>query len=202
MTSPPVGHPDDRLLIAFNLSKLDQRKVALISQHLKSCKPCQRRLAALSAERPVPLSPNSPLATGSRRTARLVWFGAAGAAVLGMVLGWAMGIFSGPTKSNPTTAKNESLSVPPPTSTALDRLPPSPAVAEPPKALTPPPVTASETRLKPGRRSACQAAGSAEVANAGRALVNHARRGGAVEFDSRCDRKTSLRTRRSLPDVF
>ena len=146
MTSQPVGHPDDRLLIAFNLSKLDQRKVALISQHLKNCKPCQRRLAALSAERPVPVSPNSPLATGSRRTARLVWFGAAGAAVLGTVLGWAMGIFSGSTKPNPTAAKNESLSVPPRTSTALDRLPPSPAVAEPPKAQTPPPVTASQTQ--------------------------------------------------------
>jgi hypothetical protein len=158
MTSPPVGHPDDRLLIAFNLSKLDQRKVALISEHLKSCKPCQRRLAALSAQRPVPLSPNSPLETGSRRTARLVWFGAAGAAVLGMVLGWAMGIFSGPTKSNPTTATNGSLSVPPPTSTALDRLPPSLAVAEPPKALTPPPVTASENQTVSKTEAAAQPA--------------------------------------------
>jgi hypothetical protein len=161
MTSPPVGHPDDRLLIAFNLSKLDQRKVTLISQHLQICKPCQRRLAALSAERRVPLSPNPPLANGPRRTARLVWFGGAGAAVLGMVLGWALGIFSGPTKSNPAAAKNESLSVPPPTSTALDGLPPSPAVAEPPKVLTPPPVTASENQTASKNQAAAQPAKNA-----------------------------------------
>jgi hypothetical protein len=153
MTSPPVGHPDDRLLIAFNLSKLDQRKVALISQHLKSCQPCRRRLAALSGERPVTVPPNPPLAKGSRRNARLVWFGAAGAAVLGMVLGWALGIFSGPAKSNSMVAKNESRPVPTETSKAANRFPPSPAVVEPPQAQTPPTVTAptSQAAAQPAK---------------------------------------------------
>src|ERR1700722_8073727 len=118
MTSPPVGHPDDRLLIAFNLSKLDQRKVTLISQHLKTCQPCQRRVAALSGERKVSGSPNAPFAKAPRRTAQYFWFGAASAAVLAIVLGWALGIFSGPTNSDSTVlnakvAQNEAPPVPP-----------------------------------------------------------------------------------------
>jgi hypothetical protein len=146
MTSPPTQHPDDRVLIAFNLSKLDQRQVALINQHLKSCKTCRRRLAALSGERQAPPSQSPPAAEGPRRTVRWVWFGAAGAAMLGMVLGWAMGIFSGPSHANSAAAKNESLSVSPPTSKALDRLPTSPAALEPPKVQTPRPVAVAKTQ--------------------------------------------------------
>ncbi len=50
MSSPPVQHPDDRLVIAFNLGKLNDREAAAINKHLKECQTCRRRLVRLSAE--------------------------------------------------------------------------------------------------------------------------------------------------------
>ncbi len=207
MTSPPVGHPDDRLLlIAFNLSKLDQRKVApaLISQHLKTCPALPAtsdRIVRLSGQC---RSRQTRLFQRSRAgQSAYVWSARLVRAVLGMVLGWAMGIFSGPDESKRNRGENESLSVRT-TSTASERLPPSPAVAELPKAETPHPSLRLRTDCvkEPGRRSARQDAGTTASINTGRGLVNHARHGGVVEIDSRCERKTSIRTRRSLPRRF
>ena len=56
MSSSPVRHPDDRLLIAFQLSKLDQRQIALVNKHLKECRECRHRLQRLAAEMEIPIA--------------------------------------------------------------------------------------------------------------------------------------------------
>jgi hypothetical protein len=99
MSSPPVRHPDDRLLAAFKLSKLDQRQIALVNKHLKECRECRHRLARLSAEMEIPTAQAATVPAipqrASRRRPTLLWL-AAGAfvAVLGVGIAWAMGAFS------------------------------------------------------------------------------------------------------------
>jgi Domain of Unknown Function (DUF1080) len=113
MSTPAPRHPDDRLLVAFNLSKLDQRQVALVNQHLKQCQTCRKRLRELAGERQVPLSPvSNPTARPVARPVwkNPIWMAAGGLALVGIVIGWSVGIFTGPKFSDSTEAKTGPLS--------------------------------------------------------------------------------------------
>ncbi len=103
MSSPPVRHPDDRLLVAFQLSKLDQRQIAIVNKHVKECRECRHRLAHLAAEMEIPVAPAvappAPLRP-QRRPPNLLWLVAGGIiALVGVGLAWTLGAFSGQSSS-------------------------------------------------------------------------------------------------------
>jgi Domain of Unknown Function (DUF1080) len=112
MSSPPIRHPDDRQLVAFQLSKLDQRQIALVNKHLKECRECRHRLTRLAAEMEMPLAPvavpqAAPLRAPRRRPNPL-WLVAGGAiALVSLGIAWAMGAFSGRASSD--TVANSDL---------------------------------------------------------------------------------------------
>lgn len=100
MSSSPVRHPDDRLLAAFQFSKLDQRQIALVNKHLKECRECRHRLARLAAEMEIPAAAADTSPTldqrAPRRRSNLLWLAAGGLiAIVGVGIAWAVGAFSG-----------------------------------------------------------------------------------------------------------
>ena len=60
MSTPSAQHPTDRLLITFNLGKLDDSKAAAVNKHLKGCPTCRRRLVSLSGATEVPSPSTTP----------------------------------------------------------------------------------------------------------------------------------------------
>jgi hypothetical protein len=150
MSTPPVRHPDDRVLVAFKMSKLDQRQIALVNKHVKECQACRHRLASLSAQLempavlkadPVPAAQVAIASTAtqanrnvrpatrpaaSRRSPKLVWPAAVGVVILlALGIAWSVGAFNG--QSNAKVAAVEK--------------------AEPPNQSSPPKVTDEPTAL-------------------------------------------------------
>jgi len=174
MSSTPVRHPDDRTLVAFRLSKLDQRQIALVNEHLNECKTCRGRLASLTTAMQLPAPPENAPDPGAKRTPRrsstLVWSATGGAvALLGLGIVWATGAFDGrpsgeatavantpvPSEPKPSTVTGQSPaevpSAPPPTvpvSSSTPEVQPAPAKA-PPKIATSPPAAASTLAAAP-----------------------------------------------------
>jgi Domain of Unknown Function (DUF1080) len=160
MSSSPVRHPDDRLLAAFQFSKLDQRQLALVNKHLKECRECRQRLARLAAEMEIPAAAAdtslAPVPRARRRRANLLWL-AAGAlvAVVSVGIAWAVCAFSGgpgtATPAGGVARTEESQSKPAPPSSAVQ-----PAETQPPVSL--PPVTQpTETHSEPVATDAAKA---------------------------------------------
>jgi hypothetical protein len=157
MSPPPIRHPDDRLLIAFKLSKLDQRQVALVNQHLQDCQACQRRLAGLSNERQEPAT----RANAPRRWPKLVWPAAGGGALLlGLVIAWGAGAFQGQTNPEATAVENRPLPIQP---SAKQPTTPSPSSAAAPGGSTVSPV--SKVPEVPKVEASAERASTAAAAN-------------------------------------
>lgn len=148
MSSAPVRHPDDRLLVAFQLSKLDQRQIAIVNKHLQECRECRQRLARLGAEMEIPTAPlasTPPAVTvrAPRRRANLLWL-AAGAfvALFGLSVAWAVGAFSErpgtdaestvvTTKEQTPQATSPSLAVKPTAASRAEIQPPATELTKP-----------------------------------------------------------------------
>jgi hypothetical protein len=137
MSSPSVQHPTDRLLITFNLGKLDDSKAAAINKHLKGCPTCRRRLVSLSGATEVPSSsttpPAVPIANAKTLAAaiaadqrggpsprpsksvawpKFVWpSAAAGTALLGLAIAWGAGVFQAKTGVTAASVENRIVTV-------------------------------------------------------------------------------------------
>ena len=129
MSSPSVEHPADRLLIGFNLGKLDDANAATVNRHLKGCPKCRLRLLKLADEPTMPGSSQENLATGieavaavahadwkarlpttrpaSLRWPKSVWtFAAAGTLLFGLAVVWGAGAFQSKTAVPKTAEEN------------------------------------------------------------------------------------------------
>jgi hypothetical protein len=147
MSSTPVRHPDDRTLVAFKLSKLDQRQIALVNKHLKECITCRGRLASLSTAMQMPAPPENAPDPGTKRTPRrssaLVWSATGGALVLlGLGIVWAIGAFDGKPSAAVNVVANTPLSSEPKPSTVTVQSPADVPSAAPPMVPTSAPTTA------------------------------------------------------------
>lgn len=145
MSTPPVRHPDDRLLVAFKLSKLDQRQIALVDKHIKECQACRRRLASLSAQLEMPAllkadagpaaqakigsatpQPDRTVrrairAAASRRSPKLIWPAAAGVVVLlALGIAWRAGAFNGQSNGQVAAIEKAELANPSPPPKVMD----------------------------------------------------------------------------------
>jgi len=136
MSSPSVEHPADRLLVGFNLGKLDDSNAATVNRHLKGCPKCRLRLLKLSDEPAMPGSSQENLAAGSgleavaaaahtdwkarsltARTASPRWpkslwtLAAAGTLLLGLAVVWGAGVFQSKTTVPKAAEENRALPV-------------------------------------------------------------------------------------------